>query len=312
MDWLLLIGGSWLYTLAWVVGLAAAFGVLARCTPCNPGMYWWRDRRAAATDLVYWFIVPLFLRVGRTVMLAAGLVFLLGGREPDLLPVKHWPLGLQCVVIQLLQDFLLYALHRAFHTRPAWRFHAVHHSPEILDWTATGRFHPVNNLLTFGLADVLVLLLGFAPAAVIALAPFNIVYSALVHANLNWTFGPLRYVLASPVFHRWHHTTQEEGLDKNFAATFSFLDVIFGTFYMPAARRPVAFGTGDEAFPRSFWGQFIYPFVRPRQVASASSRKATRLRAVAGALATAASLAGLIWAGVESRNRRLLPGRKGT
>ena len=35
--------------------------------------------------------------------------------------------------------------------------------------------------------------------------------SAFVHANLNWTLGPFRYVLASPVFHRWHHTALERG-----------------------------------------------------------------------------------------------------
>ena len=85
---------------------------------------------------------------------------------------------------------------------------------------STGRFHPINNLLEFTLADVAVLLMGFSPAALVVLTPFNLIYSAMVHANLNWTFGPLRYVFASPVFHRWHHTTQEEGLDKNFASTF--------------------------------------------------------------------------------------------
>ena len=88
--------------------------------------------------------------------------------------------------------------------------------------------------------------------------PFNIVYSALVHANLNWTFGPFRYVFASPVFHRWHHTNETEGLDKNFAPTFPVLDLVFGTFYMPAAscRRTSA----SRACPRHFFAQLTYPF----------------------------------------------------
>jgi sterol desaturase/sphingolipid hydroxylase (fatty acid hydroxylase superfamily) len=260
MHWLILIRDSWLQTLGWLAGLAVIFGVLARLMPCNPGMFWWKDRRAVVTDFIYWFVVPLFMLIGRVLMLLAGLALLFGGQEPHLLPVKHLPLWQQCLAIQLIQDVLLYWIHRLFHTRLAWKFHAVHHSPHVLDWMSTARFHPVNNLLSFVLADVAVLLMGFAPAALAFMVPFNIVYSSMVHANLNWTFGPLRYLFASPVFHRWHHTTQEEGLDRNFAPTFPFLDVIFGTFHMPPGKLPEHFGTGEADFPVDFWGQCLYPF----------------------------------------------------
>jgi hypothetical protein len=84
----------------------------------------------------------------------------------------------------------------------------------------------------------------------------------MVHANLNWTFGPLKYVFASPVFHRWHHTLEDEGLDKNFAPTFPVLDLIFGTFYMPPGKLPARFGVHDTEFPEGFLGQFVYPFRR--------------------------------------------------
>lgn len=265
MDWLAALGGFWLGTLMWVAALSLVFACLVRLMPCNPGMYWWRDARAAATDFTYWFIVPLFLRVGRTVMLAVGVVLLFDGEDPDILPVKHLPLWAQCLAVLLIQDCFLYGMHRAFHSRLAWRFHAIHHSPQVLDWTTASRFHPVNHLLEFALADVAVVLLGFSPAAVIALAPLNGLYSSMVHANLNWTFGPLRYVFASPVFHRWHHTTQEAGLNKNFASTFPILDVIFGTFYMPAGRVPEVYGNGTPDFPEGFWGQLVHPFRRTRE-----------------------------------------------
>jgi len=154
----------------------------------------------------------------------------------------------------------MYWIHRGFHGRLAWKIHAVHHSPKMLDWLATTRFHPINSLLEFALVDVAVVLMGFSPRTVIALSPFNLIYSAMVHANLNWTFGPLRYVFASPVFHRWHHTRQAEARDKNFAPTFPFLDVIFGTFYMPTGRLPGQFGVDDAEFPQGFWGQMVYPW----------------------------------------------------
>ena len=191
MDWMVFLEDFWLTRLGWVAGLTAAFFVLVRLMPCNPGMYWFKDLRATATDLLYWFVVPLFLQLGHTVMLVVGVALLYGSSEPHLLPVKGLPLWQQCLAILLLQDVLLYWIHRGFHTRLAWGFHAVHHSPKVLDWTATRRFHPVNDLLAFTLVDVMVLLLGFSQNGAIALVPFNMIYSALVHANLNWTFGPL-------------------------------------------------------------------------------------------------------------------------
>ena len=70
------------------------------------------------------------------------------------------------------------------------------------------------------------------------LGPFNIFHSAFVHANLNWDLGPFRYVIATPVFHRWHHTAPNEGGNTNFAGTFPLWDILFGTFRMPENRLP--------------------------------------------------------------------------
>jgi sterol desaturase/sphingolipid hydroxylase (fatty acid hydroxylase superfamily) len=93
--------------------------------------------------------------------------------------------------------------------------------------------------------------------------PFNVGSSALVHANLDWSFGPFRYLLASPLFHRWHHTSASRGGSSNFAGTFPFIDLMFGTFYMPRAQRPDAYGPEDPEFPSGFAGQLLHP-VRPR------------------------------------------------
>jgi sterol desaturase/sphingolipid hydroxylase (fatty acid hydroxylase superfamily)/DNA-binding beta-propeller fold protein YncE len=269
MDWISSLGENWLNTLEWLLAFSVAFGIVARLTPCNPGMYWWKNLRAVGTDLLYWFIVPLFLSAWRTLMLIVGVVLLWGGKDPRFLPLKNFSLWQEGLAILLIQDVMLYWLHRLFHTRAAWKFHAVHHSPKILDWMSSARFHPINHLLTFGVANVGVLLMGFSPAAIVVLAPINLIYAAMVHANLNWTFGPLRYVFASPVFHRWHHTTLREGLNKNFASIFPFLDVMFGTFYMPPGKLPEQFGNSETDFPEDFWGQFIQPFTKKTRPALA-------------------------------------------
>src|SRR5438876_419786 len=107
MDWMVPIGDFWLTMLKWLAGLAVAFGVLARLTPCNPGKHWWNDLRAVGTDVIYWLIVPLFLRLGRIVMMAAGLALLFSGADGRLLPLRDLPLWQQCVAIVLIQDVLL-------------------------------------------------------------------------------------------------------------------------------------------------------------------------------------------------------------
>src|SRR5262249_28957972 len=149
-----------------------------------------------------------------------------------------------------------------------------------------------------------VLLLGFAPVALVLLVPFNLVYSAMVHANLNWTFGPLRYVFASPVFHRWHHTMQDEGGNKNFATTFPLLDVVFGTFYMPPGKLPEQFGTDEPDFPTDFWGQFLHPFRSSTPLPSPVPRPLKW----AGTLLAVGALAALGLADVDGHLTALLPG----
>jgi sterol desaturase/sphingolipid hydroxylase (fatty acid hydroxylase superfamily) len=273
MEWIVTIGDSCLESLGWLLALAAGFGLLVWLMPCNRGMYWWKDGRAAGTDLLYWFVTPIFVRVGRAVLLAVGIAFFFNGRAPGFSVVRQLPIWQQCLAILVIQDVMLYWIHRVFHGKWGWRFHSVHHSPKIVDWLSTSRNHLVNNLFSFLLADIVVQLLGFSPTALVILAPVNILYSSMVHANLNWTFGPLRYVFASPVFHRWHHTVEAEGLDKNFAPTFPILDVLFGTFYMPPGKLPQHFGNGDPDFPEDFWGQLLHPFTTKKPQAETTPER---------------------------------------
>ena len=87
-------------------------------------------------------------------------------------------------------------------------------------------------------------------------------YAIGLHANVGWTFGPLRYVIASPVFHRWHHTSEDEGLDTNFAGLFPFIDLAFGTFHLPSDRLPTRFGLVHDDVPQGLFKQLLYPFRR--------------------------------------------------
>ncbi len=170
------------------------------------------------------------------------------------------PLWVQAVAVFILSDILLYWLHRFFHTSALWKWHAIHHSSKTVDWLSTHRFHPVNVWLSFTIVDSLMILAGFSPESMGVMALFNMMYSYMVHANLNWTFGKFKYLFASPVFHRWHHSSLKEAQNKNFAPTFPLLDVMFGTFYMPEGKLPDQYGVYGMDIPESFIGQLIFPF----------------------------------------------------
>jgi sterol desaturase/sphingolipid hydroxylase (fatty acid hydroxylase superfamily) len=252
-----------------IVGLAALFTVLTifKSQASQPEKAWWRNP-GLLTDMTYALVhglVAPYFRFPATVIvlvLLSGIVtseqaidFFASGRGP----LSVLPFWGQVIVYLVVSDFLLYWIHRIFHGATMWRFHAIHHSSEEVDWTSTYRFHPVNLMLQPALVLTVMLAMGFSPQVIAFLVPFDILTGAWVHSNLNWSLGPLKYVIATPVFHRWHHTQPDQGGNSNFAPTFSFWDWLFGTFYMPAGKQPATFGQDDPLLPEGYFKQLIYP-----------------------------------------------------
>jgi sterol desaturase/sphingolipid hydroxylase (fatty acid hydroxylase superfamily) len=254
------------------IGLGLVFSALTYWSACNPVGPWWR-KREIVTDICYWFLIPLgarFVRIGMLIV-GAAVFFGIHGAQPlmDFYenghgPLAELPLWVQAILFLVVSDFLLYWNHRWFHGPAMWKYHAVHHSSEELDWISAARFHPMNLFLGSVAVDVILLLAGISPNVMLWVGPFTTATSALVHANLDWTFGPFRYVMASPVFHRWHHTASDRGGSSNFASTFPIWDVLFGTFYMPENELPDAYGVDDKSVPESFGAQMLYPFQQRR------------------------------------------------
>lgn len=176
--------------------------------------------------------------------------------------VASQPVWLQFAEILLVVDFMTYWVHRAFHQLPwLWSFHAIHHSSRELDWLAGSRMHPVDVIVTRAAAFLPVFVLGFAPAALYAYLAFVSIHAVFIHANLRWRFPGVRWVLATPEYHHWHHTSDEEGLDKNFAGFLPLWDLVFGTAHQPAYW-PKNYGTVKFQPPEDYAGQLAYPFKR--------------------------------------------------
>jgi sterol desaturase/sphingolipid hydroxylase (fatty acid hydroxylase superfamily) len=268
-DVAMMLGETLLKVLPMTMLLAIVFSVLSGLWACNPGTPWWR-KPDLITDVVYWFFVPLFGRTLRIGLLVVGAAVVFNVKGADELiafydnghgPLAKLPLLVQGLLFLVVSDFMLYWSHRMFHGGGFWKYHAIHHAPEELDWITAARFHPVNLFLGTIAVDVILLLAGISPNVMVWVGPFTMFHSAFVHANLNWTFGPFKYVIATPVFHRWHHTPVSEGGNTNFAGTFPLWDLMFGTFRMPEGELPKDYGIDDE-MPAGFAGQFVHPFLQ--------------------------------------------------
>ena len=268
LSFIIGFGQTFMKNLPISLGLAIGFTVLTAFWACNPGKPWWR-KADIATDLCYWFFIPVIARFLRIGLLIVGAALLFRITTADGLvafydnghgPLAALPLWAQMIIFLVGGDIILYWTHRWFHGRRMWKYHAVHHSSEELEWISAARFHPVELFLRSVAADVIMLVIGISPNVLVVLGPLTIAHSAFVHANLDWTLGPFKYVIAGPVFHRWHHTAADRGGEKNYASTFPILDIIFGTFYMPKGELPDHYGVGEREYPTSFGAQLVHPF----------------------------------------------------
>lgn len=252
-----------------ILFIGTLFGILQWLFPAQRGQRFFRA--GMLTDLGYFALAPLVTRNVTRIGVALALVpfaYYSGIAIQDLTK-GHGAVGAQAYWAQAIQiivltDFMRYWVHRLFHGGWLWKVHAVHHSSQQMDWLASVRVHPLNDLVPAVLTVPPLVIAGYAPAAVAAVLPFLTLFAIGLHANLNWDFGPFRYVIASPAFHRWHHTMEDEGRDKNFAGLFPIWDLMFGTFYMPRGETPERFGVSDPV-PGNIFGQLIYPFVPSRR-----------------------------------------------
>ncbi len=173
----------------------------------------------------------------------------------------------QVLLCILVADLAQYWTHRAYHEIPfLWKFHAVHHSTKTMDWLAGSRQHMLEIVVTRVLVLAPLFVIGFSEAAIniyIIVVGFQAVFN---HANVHLPWGPLRYVIVTPDFHHWHHASDDEAIDRNYAAHYAFLDHLFGTAVKSKRRFPDRYGVVGDYMPDGFIKQQMFPFrARPAE-----------------------------------------------
>lgn len=213
---------------------------------------WWTDlcfffgQRCVFVALATWLLSLLMSPVGDSEAL-------LGLR----LAFSEAPWALQMVTVIAAGDFCAYWGHRLQHHHPwLWRFHAVHHSAEHLDWLAAHREHPLDGLYTQFLVNLPLVLLGFNLHAAMGLVVFRGAWAIFIHANTRLPLGALQWLVGSPALHHWHHAPARDV--GNYANLAPWLDILFGTYHLPAEAPPTP-GPG-EVMPRSYLGLLVHPF----------------------------------------------------
>jgi sterol desaturase/sphingolipid hydroxylase (fatty acid hydroxylase superfamily) len=240
-----------------IVVLAIIFIPLERLFALHPRRIL---RRGWRTDVVHYLVNGAALKVGVFVVVAiVGTVLRAFVPASFRAAITASPSWVQIVAALAIATIGGYAGHRAAHEVPLlWRFHRVHHSVREMDWLAASHLHPVDQVFVRS-AEVLPLYaLGFGRLGLGAFVVLTTLQAIFVHANVRLTFGPLRWVIATPQFHHWHHAREPEAYNSNYAGEFPALDALFGTLYLPADRWPAQYGA-DGAEPEGYLRQLAWP-----------------------------------------------------
>ncbi|HZP64961.1 MAG TPA: sterol desaturase family protein [Rudaea sp.] len=177
--------------------------------------------------------------------------------------VRHIPFLWQLLLCILVADLAQYWTHRAYHEVPfLWKFHSVHHSAKTMDWLAGSRQHMLELVATRVCVLAPLFVLGFSEGvmnAYIVIVGFQAVFN---HANVHLRWGPLKYLIVTPDFHHWHHSQDDEAIDRNYAAHYAFLDYVFGTAVKVPAHKPFPerYGVVGDYMPDGFVNQQMFPF----------------------------------------------------
>jgi sterol desaturase/sphingolipid hydroxylase (fatty acid hydroxylase superfamily) len=255
-----------------LVVLAVMFGPLERAFAARAEQRAWRE--GSAVDLAFFF--GQYLVWSALALMALHQVFVVVGGVMQV----RWPLPVQVVAAVVLGDLLVYWWHRACHAVPVlWRFHAVHHTAERLDWLAAHREHPLDGVTTQLAQNLPAMVLGLSLGEVGALVVFRGMWGAFIHSNVRLDVGWLRFALGAPALHHHHHARDAKRV-MNYANLAPWLDVLFRTYERPTGPETYALGVPEPA-PRGYLALLLWPFQRRGSYEPAmNAARAARRRAL--------------------------------
>lgn len=176
------------------------------------------------------------------------------------------PLWSQLLLAVIVADVGITLVHFFSHRiEVLWRLHAVHHSIKRMYGFNGLMKHPLHQLLETLGGTVPLILMGVPHEVMVLFVVAVILQLLLQHSNVKYFVGPLRYILAVNVVHRFHHLKNAEEGDVNFGLFTTLTDRLLGTAYYDKSRVIASNDIGIEAepnYPSEYFRQLIQPFRR--------------------------------------------------
>lgn len=212
------------------LALAGGFEILERLRPAREVDRW----KHLKIDVVSFALAILMNRISQYSITgslnAHAPAAILGGWAA----LRGLPSSMRIFLAIMLADFVIYWIHRAQHGfGPLWQTHQWHHSTQQLYWFSGFRVSFLHTFIyNIPEAAVPILVFNLSPLEVSVAYSIALLIQFWEHTNLNIDIGPLRYFFITPAYHRVHHSVDHNR--RNFGATFSLWDRIFGTYCDPA------------------------------------------------------------------------------
>ncbi|MCC6816140.1 MAG: sterol desaturase family protein [Saprospiraceae bacterium] len=198
------------------------------------------------------------------VQLFNDLLGLVGIKNLVAIRVHSLPVWLQYIIMFVLADFIQWNVHRLLHkSKWLWEFHKVHHSVEEMGFAAHLRFHWMETIVYKSIQYIPLAMIGFGIQDFFIIHIIAVIIGHLNHANLGWTYGPLKYVFNNPVMHLWHHAKNLPAGSNgvNFGLSLSLWDYLYKTAYVPSENPYEKLGFDQmDKFPKDFIHQEFYPW----------------------------------------------------
>ena len=260
---------SWNNYFYWLIGLSLTIWAIEIIIP------WRKNQKPIRKD--FWldafymffnfFLFSLILFNGLSnifVELFNDLLQLLSINNLVMFHIQSWPWIAKILLMFVLNDFIHWNTHRLLHRVPwMWEFHKLHHSVKEMGFAAHLRFHWMETIFYKTIQYLPLALIGYGLDDFFIIHIIAITIGHLNHSNLNWDYGPLKYLFNNPKMHIWHHAKKlpkEHRYGMNYGLSLSVWDYLFGTAYVPESGRDIELGFhGDDQFPTKFLKQITHP-----------------------------------------------------
>lgn len=170
----------------------------------------------------------------------------------------------------IVSDLVFYWFHRTGHrVNIFWAAHMPHHSSEEMNLSVGIRASFTQRLFQFLFFDWMLVLIGFTPEQVYAVAAVHLLLAYWHHTRLIKRMGWIEKLFVTPSHHRVHHGVNPQYIDKNYSEFLIVWDKLFGSYEEEVEE--VCYGithpprTWDPIFINfQFWRQLVSDAWRTR------------------------------------------------